>query len=110
MRTTSTVSRASQGAGCHLERMRLGTLSLRVGATRRVRRCSRCDEADRTPTRRFGAKTTYSITRKPEKPVKQPVTVVAVGNHLELQLDGQLLRITKSDGRRLLASLLEVFE
>jgi hypothetical protein len=74
------------------------------------------DDADRTPTRRFssrrptGARTTYSITRKPEKPVKQPVTVVAVGNHLELQLDGQLLRITKSDGRRLLASLLEVFE
>lgn len=74
------------------------------------------DDADRTPTRRFRSrrttgKTTYSITRKakPEKLEKQEITVVVVGNELELQLDGQTVRIKKSDGRRLLATLLEVF-
>ena len=72
------------------------------------------DDADRTPTRRFRSrrttgKTTYSITRKAAKPEKQEITVVGGGNELEPQLDGQTVRTKKSDARRLLATLLEVF-
>lgn len=72
------------------------------------------DDSETTPTRRFGMragpKTTYSITRKPDgakQDGKRPVRVVVVGTELELQANGQTLRVSKADGRRLLAALLE---
>ncbi len=77
------------------------------------------DDSDRMPTRRLlsrrpakanGASTSYSITRKAEKAdaaAKLPVSVTAHGNELEIHIHGQTQRLSKADGRRLLAALLE---
>lgn len=78
------------------------------------------DDTDRMPTRRLrarrrsqnnGMSTTYSISRKASEPAARPaVAVTANGKDLEIHINGESLRVSKADGRRLLAALLETFE
>lgn len=57
------------------------------------------DDRDQMPTQRLGPRRRIEATT--------PVTATVIGNQIELHINGQSVRVSKEDGRRLLAALLE---
>lgn len=56
------------------------------------------DDRDQMPTQRLGPRRRIEATT---------VTATVIGNEIELHINGQSVRVSKADGRRLLAALLE---